>query len=153
MLTRPVLEHSEEGARLRPVGLVSVLPAIEFFAQSSDLGNIPSSPLMETFAQPRDCTKKSPLPRWRPLHNLENAPRNPLSPTWERVRMRGIRQVMQSPPRWDRFEVWACPESLEGAIDANALKLCFTLAGSLVPPGRPLMGAEPHLARSGARLD
>ena len=72
---------------MRPVGLVSVLPAIEFFAQSSDLGNIPSSPSMETFkrychlrnklsspfmetiAQPRDCTKKSPLPRWRPLHN------------------------------------------------------------------------------------
>ena len=44
-----MLEHSGEGARLRPVGLVSVLPAIEFFAQSSDLGNIPSSPSMETF--------------------------------------------------------------------------------------------------------
>ena len=61
--------------------------------------------------------------------------------------------AMQSPPRWDRFEVRASPESLEGARDARVLKLCFTLAGSLVPPGRPLMGAEPHLARSGARLD
>ena len=89
---------------------------------------------METIAQPRDCcTKKSPLP------NVGEG--------------RGIRQVMQSPPRWDRFEVRASPESLEGARDARVLKLCFTLAGSLVPPGRPLMGAEPHLARSGARLD
>ncbi len=206
---------------MRPVGLGSVLPAIESFAQSSDLGNIPSSPsmetferychlrnklsspLMETFAQPRDCTKKSPLPRWRPLHNClfrdgQSSPapspvcwgrlgwgspyhtggyanvslmetsaqprdctkRSPL-PTWERVRacpeslegVRGIRQVMQSPPRWDRFEVRACPDSLEGVKDAHALKLCFTLAGSLAPPGRPLMGAGPYLARGGARLD
>ena len=87
MLTSPVVEHSGEGARLRPVGLGSVLPAIGSFAQSSDLGNTrssplmetiekhchlsnePSSPLMETFAQLRDCTKKSPLLRWTPLHN------------------------------------------------------------------------------------
>ena len=69
--------------------------------------------------------------------------------------------AMQSSPRWERIEVTACPESLEGAKDANALKLWFTLAGLLVPPGRPLMGAclprtpirGSYLARSGARLD
>ena len=100
MLTSPVLEHSGEGARLRPVGFGSVLPAIGPFAQSSDLGNIPSSPSMETFERYCHLRNKLSSPSMETFErycHLRNKLSSPLMETFAQPRD----CTKKSPlPRW-----------------------------------------------------
>ena len=85
---------------MRPVGLGTVLPAIESCAQSSDLGNIPSSPSMETFERYCHLRNKLSSPSMETFErycHLRNKLSSPLMETFAQPRD----CTKKSPlPRW-----------------------------------------------------